>query len=303
VPIGNPSDKDGDGYLTNDDCDDLDWAINPGATEYCDGVDNNCDTNVDEGCHPCADGDTQHCGTDVGECIAGTQTCQDGQWGPCEGSTGPEAERCDGKDNDCDGLRDEDCPEPFPVLELHFEDGVPDSSPSSFDPRWEDGAGSYADGHDGRAAELDGSENGAYVLIEDDPRLCGMGLLTISVWAKKNSDAGGTILLKHVYYTLGVGADTIHAYVQTDEGGIDLNVYHFSDIQDTQWHHYAITYDSRTGLARLLVDGTEVQTGNGAGFVRYDPCDPRDLFIGKDPWGSTFDGLIDELVIHDAVTQ
>ena len=42
-------DLDGDGYLASEECDDTNILINPSVVELCDGVDNNCDGQIDEG--------------------------------------------------------------------------------------------------------------------------------------------------------------------------------------------------------------------------------------------------------------
>lgn len=102
---------------TDGDCDDLDAKINPGATEYCDGVDNNCDGTTDESTAADAstwyadnDGDghgnalvsVQSCDQPVGY-VAGSDDCNDSSAAAYKGAT----EICDGLDNDCDGYTDE----------------------------------------------------------------------------------------------------------------------------------------------------------------------------------------------------
>ena len=43
------SDNDSDGFDSTEDCDDFDSGVYPGSTEICDGLDNNCNGEVDEG--------------------------------------------------------------------------------------------------------------------------------------------------------------------------------------------------------------------------------------------------------------
>ncbi len=106
------------GYVSvSTDCDDTDAGVNPGASEYCDGEDDDCDGTVDESAavdasswYADADGDgfggtasvTTSCSKPTGF-VATSTDCNDGDAGVSPGAS----ESCDGEDDDCDGTVDD----------------------------------------------------------------------------------------------------------------------------------------------------------------------------------------------------
>lgn len=71
------------------------------AAEICDGLDNNCDNQVDVGSTDAGG----KCGNNVGLCTQGTFVCSNAAL-VCSGAINPTTEICDGADNDCDGVTD-----------------------------------------------------------------------------------------------------------------------------------------------------------------------------------------------------
>src|SRR5690606_21255524 len=97
------------------DCDDTQGAINPGAVEACDEIDNDCDGAIGQGCSCHRAGEARICGPRLpgvglqtrGACQTGEQSCRVAPRSECVGDQGPLPELCDGIDDDCDGFIDE----------------------------------------------------------------------------------------------------------------------------------------------------------------------------------------------------
>jgi hypothetical protein len=133
APECKKKDLDGDGFTSDQgDCDDQDAAVFPGAQELCNGKDDDCDNVSDEDCPgPCI---VSGCSAEICAEVPMESDCQwlpeydclqysQCTWGP-DGACGwlqtdeyleclaaictPSEEVCDGMDNDCDGLVDED---------------------------------------------------------------------------------------------------------------------------------------------------------------------------------------------------
>jgi hypothetical protein len=106
------------GYVADDtDCNDTKAAINPGASEVCDGIDNNCDNSIDgsdslDATYWYTDADSDG----YGDTSSGTYACtqpsgsvtDNTDCNDADASINPSAlEYCDGVDNDCDNTTDE----------------------------------------------------------------------------------------------------------------------------------------------------------------------------------------------------
>ena len=107
-------DEDGDGVPAEEDCDDTNDAVLPGATELCDGLDNDCNGLVDDAVGDLwyqdqdedgyGDPETGEQGCEAGDGrVADATDCDDG-----DDTVFPGAEEvCDEQDNDCNGEVDE----------------------------------------------------------------------------------------------------------------------------------------------------------------------------------------------------
>ena len=123
LPVEVLVDDDLDGYFADEDCDDGDPSVFPSAEEICDGLDNDCDGDIDEDgltrFYPDADNDGYGEAGSVGEEDCGIEpnrATNDEDCDDTDSLVNPLADEvCDGVDNNCDGTIDE--PEAIDALD------------------------------------------------------------------------------------------------------------------------------------------------------------------------------------------
>jgi hypothetical protein len=190
-------DEDGDGYLILEstdegpDCDDTDPAINPGAEEICNHVDDNCVSGVDEVCDWDSDGYTPN----TGDCNDANDAVNPSQ-----------LEQTNGMDDNCDGKIDER----FSVMGdgtvrdnltgwrwLQDVMAIPPST-------WEDAMNIVAGLQDGMYGLSDGSQLGDWQL----PTRAELSTLVDPAYAYQESNECGCEVLDLPYYYYKCWEDT-----------------------------------------------------------------------------------------------
>ncbi len=160
-------DKDGDGVDDAQDCEPLDPAIHSGAAEVCDGLDNDCNSGVDDGFKDTDLDGVKDC-VDLDDDDDGTP--DDADCAPVDSAIHPDApEVCDNADNDCDGLSDEE------LGELACGKGI------CFHTLWAciEGVVQSCDPMAGAGPEkCDGLDNDCDGLLDEDLgwKMCGLGV-------------------------------------------------------------------------------------------------------------------------------
>lgn len=179
------------------------------------------------------------------------------------------------------------------VLGLHLDGDVTDWSGKNNTVSVEQGTASYVDGRVGKALALDGTQQGSYVKVAHKPVLDDVAGLTLACWARRTrSDAAENLIYKHVTYRLALTATGALAGVTTGAGEGRATA---TTVPDTHWHHYAAAYDGTTLV--LYVDGQEVAQSPLTGRVVRSP--DREVCVGKNPWGASLAGDVDEVHVYD----
>ncbi|MFC1591461.1 LamG-like jellyroll fold domain-containing protein [Thermodesulfobacteriota bacterium] len=297
-----PIDRDDDGYTKEEDCDDLDASVNPGAAEVCDDAkDNNCNEDID-----C---DDSACSAEP-VCIYTDEICNDSIDNDGDGDTD-----CD--DSDCSG--DPSCTGAGLVAHYPFNGNANDESGNGHDGTV-NGATLTTDrfGNPNSAYSFDGVDD--YIALGDSDNLLGVARnISISIWVYTHDNTLGQKIFNGERevgtpsaYNTGYGISimddgSIKASVGTGvtNAGSNAAISSSTAIDSNAWEHIVIVRNDTD--IRIYINGELDSSRND--FSSYDisyygSAHEYDKYaIGNGCYNSwicnTFNGLLDDLRIYN----
>ncbi|WP_020474715.1 LamG-like jellyroll fold domain-containing protein [Zavarzinella formosa] len=167
---------------------------------------------------------------------------------------------------------------------------------------------SYSSGKVGKDFSFDGSAGAGLDFSQGADTVQPTDAVTVETWVRSSiQQPGKWIIAKGAdeddapSYGLTTGAAGGLLFQVTTADGTFASPDAGSALWDGAWHHVVGSYNRATGLARLIVDGTEVGTGTpGSGLIKYGLAKSDDLVLGNSPGDtdSPFQGDLDELSIY-----
>jgi len=153
----------------------------------------------------------------------------------------------------------------------------------------------------GGGLKLDGS--GDFVDVVNEVFPDGASLFTIAAWANmQGTGSGGTTRL--VYSTSPTyaseisirGGDTTKGYTDWYHQGIINYTGNTTQIDNGDWHHYAVSWNKTAGILKYYLDGAKVHEDTGLGSLA--PSATSGFHIGADRNnGRLFNGYIDDVAV------
>ncbi len=317
-------DADGDGFYSYEDCDDHNPLLNPGATEVCDGIDNNCDGLVDDltifSYYVDADGDGfgDAAAASLDTCLSAAPTGYVNNNVDCDDNNAqlnPDAvETCDGIDNDCNGLVDD-----LTMYSYYLDqdgDGFGDANleldtclsvaPGGYVENNQDCDDNNAQLNPGAAEMCDGIDNDCNGLVDDLPIFAyfqdadgdGFGNASLELDTCLSVAPGG-------YVDNNQDCDDSDPELNPGAGeicdGLDNNCNGMADEDLAVFTYFADTDGDSFGNESVTLSSCEVNPPAGYAVEGQD-CDDNNAFVYPgapeliDNLDNDCDGLIDETI-------
>ncbi len=129
---------------------------------------------------------------------------------------------------------------------------------------------------------------------------------SFDAWVKRNSSSSADLILGQGTANIGQG---LHIGWRAGSNDFTFDFFNstlnVADTPDTNWHHWAGSYNVTNGEKRIYKDGQLVGSNTGGGY-----SGGGSLWIGRSPWvngdwvnGAPLDGLMDEVEIFDRVVS